>query len=139
VRSAAARVAVVAILLACGCTLPGLLAGCGSAGPHLPHVTVGVFLGPRPRQATIDLRSTGSGSGVASIVFTYPNGHRRDIGEAVVEDGLGTGNGPEQLPRGRYKYTVYAVATASAPMAPTFPANGHVAKNIIASGTFVID
>ena len=138
-RSAAARVAVVSILLVCGCALPGLLAACGSSGPHLPHVTVGVSVGPKPHEATISLQSTGRGTGVAAIVLTYPNGHRREIGQAVVEDGLGTGNGPGQLPPGRYEYTVYAIATASAPKAPIFPANARVDKNIMATGAFVID
>jgi len=137
-RSAAVRVAAVTVLLVCGCTLPGWLAACGSSGPHLPHVTVGLSLGPKPHQATISLQSSGSGAGVAAIVLTYPNGHRREIGEAVVENGLSTGNGPDQLPPGRYEYTVYAIATSSVPKAPLFPASARVDKNIIGSGSFVI-
>ena len=133
----AVRLAGVAILLVCLCASLGLLAGCGSSEPHLPHVTVVASFGPKPREATINLQSSGSGAGVAAIVLTHPNGHREEIGEAVLENGLSTGNG-SQLPPGRYDYTVYAIAKASVPKAPMFPAGARIPANIIASGMFVI-
>ena len=136
-HSTAVRRLGIALLIACACSPFWLLTACGSSEPHLPHVKVDVSFGPKPREATIRLQYSGSGAGVAAIVLTHPNGHRDEMGQSVIQNGVGAGFG-RQLPRGLYEYTVYAVAEASVPDAPMFPAGARVRKNIIASGTFVI-
>ena len=129
---------VVAILLAC-LVAAWLLQGCGSEAPHLPQVTTGVGVGPKPHEATISLRSSGGGYGVAEFVLTYPDGHMRVEGAGVLEDGTSLGWTRKQLPSGHYECTFYAVPTATPPMAPDFPAGATVDKNVIDSEAFVID
>jgi predicted small lipoprotein YifL len=139
VHTAPIRLVCLFVALVCLAAIPGLLTGCGSEGPQLPDVAAGVTVGPRSGEATVTVKSSGTGAGVAAVVLTYPNGHRRQAGQGVLEDGLGLGWGVRDLPPGRYTYTVYAVATPSVPEAPTLPAGARADKNIIASGTFVID
>jgi hypothetical protein len=139
VHAAPARLVCLSIALVCLAAIPGLLTGCGSEEPHLPDVTAGVTVGPRPGEATVTVKSSGSGTGVAAVVLTYPDGHRRQVGQGVLEGVTDLGYGLTDLPPGQYTYTIYAVATPSVPAAPTLPAGARVDKNIIASGTFVLD
>jgi hypothetical protein len=139
VHAAPARLVCFSIVLVCLAAIPAMLSGCGSEKPHLPDVTAGVTVGPTSGTATVTLKSSGSGVGVAAIVLTYPDGHRRQVGQGVLEGGTDLGYSREDLPPGRYTYTIYAVATPSVPAAPILPAGAQADKNIIASGTFVID
>jgi hypothetical protein len=139
VHAAPVRLVCLSIVLVCLAAVPGLLTGCGSEEPHLPDVTAGVTVGPTSGAATFSVKSSGSGAGVAAIVLTYPDGHEQPVGQGVLEGGIDLGYSREDLPLGRYTYTIYAVATPSVPEAPTMPAGAQVDKNIIASGTFVID
>ena len=138
-RSTTVRLFGILILLVCACTSLALLAGCGSSKPHLPHVTTGVMVGPKPHQATISLTSSGDGYGVAELVLTYPDGHKHVAGNGVMEDGTGLGWTPRQLPSGQYGYTFYAVPTSTLHMDADFPSDGRTESNIISSGTFAID
>ena len=133
------RFTAVAIIVAGLCVLPAALAACGSSAPHLPKVTTGVGVGPRPHEATINLRSSGSGYGVAEFILTYPDGHKRFGGAGVLEDGTSLGWTLKQLPSGDYGYTFYAVPSATPPMAPDFPKGADTEKNILSSETFTID
>jgi hypothetical protein len=139
VRSTGVRPVGIAILLVCACASLWLLTGCGTSKPHLPHVTTGVTVGPKPHQATLSLSSSGDGYGVAEFVLTYPDGHKHVAGDGVLENGTSLGWTPEQMPSGRYEYTLYAVPTATQPMAPDFPSSARTEKNILSSGTFAID
>ena len=118
-HAAPARLVCLSIVLVCLAAIPGLLTGCGSEGPHLPDVTAGVTVGPTSGAATITVKSSGSGAGVAAIVLTYPDGHRRPVGQGVLEGGTDLGYSRGDYPPGRYTYTIYAVATPSVPEAPT--------------------
>ena len=138
-HAAPVRLVCLSIALVCLMAIPGLLTGCGSEDPHLPDVAAGVTVGPRPGEATITVKSSGSGAGVAAVALTYPNGHRRGVGQGVLEGGTDLGWGLRDLPPGRYTYTIYAVATPSVPEAPILPKGARVDKNNIASGTFLID
>ena len=138
-HAAPVRLVCLSIVLVCLAAVSGLLTGCGSEEPHLPDVTAGVTVGPTSGAATVTIKSSGSGAGVAAVVLTFPDGHRRPVGQGVLEGGIDLGYSREDLPPGQYTYTIYAVATPSVPADPTMPAGAQVDKNIIASGTFVID
>ena len=115
-----------------------LLAGCGSQGPHLPKATVSVVLGPKPRTVTISLTSSGSGVGVAEVVLTHPDRHRTIFGNGVLEDNIGVGFTSPKLPAGDYKYTIYAIPTATTPPDAAFPDSARTEKNVFYRGNFTI-
>jgi hypothetical protein len=134
------RVAVIGVaLLTVLVATAGLLVGCGSQGPHLPKVTTGVNVGPKPGALTIDIASSGDGDGVAQIVLKYPDGHSKVVGNGVLEDGTSLGFSTKHLPAGAYGYTVYAVPTATPPMSAAFPDSARTEKNVIQRGAFTID
>jgi hypothetical protein len=131
VHAAPVRLVCIAIVLVCLTATSGLLAGCGSEEPHLPDVTTGAMVGPRSGEATI--------AGVAAVVLTYPDGHRRQVGSGVLEGGEDLGYGLKDLPSGSYSYALYGLATSSVPQDAAFPAAALVDENIVASASFVID
>jgi hypothetical protein len=139
VHAAPVRLVCIAIVLVCLTATSGLLAGCGSEEPHLPDVTTGAMVGPRSGEATISVKSSGSGAGVAAVVLTYPDGHRRQVGSGVLEGGEDLGYGLKDLPSGSYSYALYGLATSSVPQDAAFPAAALVDENIVASASFVID
>ena len=138
-HAAPVRLVCVAIVLVCLSAAPALLAGCGSGEPHLPDVTTGVMVGPKSGEATVTVQSSGSGAGVAALVLTYPDGHRRQVGSGVLEGGADLGYGLRDLPPGSYSYALYGLATPSVPQDAAFPAEAWVDENILASASFVID
>ena len=95
--------------------------------------------GPRRREATINLTSRGEGTGVAQIVLQYPDGQSKIVGNGVLEEGTSLGFSRQDYPPGDYRYTVYAVATATPPPDAAFPANAQSEDNVVASGGFTID
>jgi hypothetical protein len=140
VHAAPVRLVCVAFILVCLSASPGLLAGCGSKdAPHLPDVTTDVIVGPGSGEATINVKSSGSGVGVAAVDLTYPDGHLRQVGQGVLEGVTDLGYGLKHLPSGPYTYAIYAVATPSVPEAPILPDGARVDDNIVASGQFTID
>ena len=115
-----------------------VLAGCGSRGPHLPDVAIGVNLGPKHGEATIDVRSRGSGLGFGEMLVTYPNGHRHGGWRGLLQDGAGWAPILRSLRPGRYEYTLYAEA---GPLTSRTLASLHALKkqDIVASGSFWIE
>jgi hypothetical protein len=71
-------------------------ASCGSESPdrsasaalHLPHVTVAF---QADRRDTITVASHGSGIGLAATVLSFPDGHRKVWGCALLQDGVSGG------------------------------------------------
>ena len=126
------------LLAACGLTAAALAAGCGST-THTLRLTVNTGLGPKPHAWTIGVGSTGSGSAVAGLVLTYPNGHKSQRSDFLLHDTGGSRAILWDLSSGTYGYRVYAVKVGSNVQSVIYlPAGDLVAKNLIASGTFTI-
>ena len=121
--------------------LATLSAGCGSSGPHLPHVTVSLFGGPKDYQWNIKIASHGSGFGFSVLVIQYPDGRRHEWGGTLLQDGAAgtqTVNFYGGMPRGDYRYFVYGVPTSSKLSWYFVPVRAQVPKNLVASGSFHI-
>lgn len=115
------------------------LAACGGQQAQLPQVEAQAVVGPGSGEATINLTSSGEGTGVAEIVVEYPDGQSKVFGNGVLEAETSLGFSRQDLPAGEYRYTVYAVATATPPADAAFPANAQSQDNVVASGGFTID
>jgi hypothetical protein len=122
----------------CLVAVAGLAGGCGSRGPHLPHVTASAVLSPNGRRVTIHVQSSGSGHGIGQAVLTYPDGHRAGDNGGQMEDGVGWSYWFGPLRPGRYQWAVYAVARNSTPKYAIFPDDARTAQNVVTSGTVVI-
>ena len=126
------------MLATCGLAAAALVAGCGST-THALHLTVSSGVGPKPHAWTIGIASSGSGRAVAGVVLRYPDGHKSQRADFLLENGSGNRSIVEDLASGTYGYTVYATPVGSNVASVFFlPTSDLVAKNIIASGTFTI-
>jgi hypothetical protein len=103
----------------------------------MPHLTIGVTVGPKPHQAMVHVVATGSGKEYAGFILRSPDGHSVNGGTFYYRGGTRFGHPLYFLSSGTYGYTVYALPEpAQTPL--VFPASGHVTKNIVASGSFSV-
>jgi len=123
-------------------TLAGLLASVAFVGGcALIHTPVKVALstgtGPHAHQWTAKVSATGDGLADASLIITYPDGHKVDQWDCLAGQGASGSTTLGSLAKGTYRWAIYAIHVGTDVVSVfSLPSRDLTTKNLVSSGTF---
>ena len=108
--------------------------------PDTPlKVGVNTGVGPKPHEWTVWISATGDGQADAGLFLTYPDGHKVDTWDCLVQEGDRESSTLESLPSGAYAWAVYAKHVgAGVENVFSLPSSELIARNVVSSGSFTI-